>query len=141
MCASQYVYGGVITTDVGLVHGGRCNIVKLVILIIVFYLREVLTLTRCFVSFTYLFNSLNLISNEPITFYQLSECRYGQVGLLTFKPSIKMGNKGDLSNFKYSTVVGARQFGISDTSGLLGFSHPAVSPVKGLKQRKCQFSG
>lgn len=49
---------------------------------------------------------------------------------MKFKPSIKMGNKGDLSNFKYSTVVGARQFGITDTAGLLGFSHPAVSPVK-----------
>lgn len=73
---SGTITGGVITTDVGLVHGGRCNIVKLVILIIMFYLREVHTLTRCFIRYTYLFHSLNLISNEPITFHQLSEFRH-----------------------------------------------------------------
>lgn len=73
---SGTITGGVITTDVGLVHGRRCNIVKLVMLIIMFYLREVHTLTRCFIRYTYLFHSLNLISNEPITFHQLSEFRH-----------------------------------------------------------------
>lgn len=66
---SGTITGGVIMTDVGLVHGRRCNIVKLVMLIIMFYLREVHTLTRCFIRYTYLFHSLNLISNEPITFH------------------------------------------------------------------------
>ncbi len=45
--------------------------------------------------------------------------------LLKFKPSIRMGKKGDLSDFECGMVVGARRAGlsISKTADLLGFSH------------------
>ncbi len=51
--------------------------------------------------------------------------RCGEDDLLKFKPSIRMGKKGDLSDFECGMVVGARRAGlsISKTADLLGFSH------------------
>ncbi len=50
---------------------------------------------------------------------------------LKFKPSIRMGKKGDLSDFERGMVVGARRAGlsISKTADLLGFSHTTISRV------------
>ncbi len=51
--------------------------------------------------------------------------------LQKFKPSIRMGKKGDLSDFERGMVVGARRAGqiISETADLLGFSHTTISRV------------
>ncbi len=51
--------------------------------------------------------------------------------MLKFKPSIRMGKKGDLSYFECGMVVGARRAGpsISKTADLLGFSHTTISKV------------
>ena len=51
--------------------------------------------------------------------------------MLKFKPSIKMGKKGDLSDFERGVVVGARRarLSISETADLLGFSHTTISRV------------
>ncbi len=45
--------------------------------------------------------------------------------LLKLKRSIRMGKKGDLSDFEHGIVVGARRadLSISKTADLLGFSH------------------
>ena len=53
------------------------------------------------------------------------------VNLLKFKSSIRMGKKGDLSDFERGIVVGARQAGlsISKTADLLGFSRTTISRV------------
>ncbi len=75
--------------------------------------------------FRYLFNCLvTQIANQPITWQQLDAFRCGEEGLLKFKPSIRMGKKGDLSDFERGMVVGARWAGmsISKTANLLGFS-------------------
>ncbi len=52
--------------------------------------------------------------------------------MLKLKPSIRLGKKGDLSDFERGMVVGARQTGlsISKTTDLLGFSE------NGPKKRK-----
>ncbi len=57
--------------------------------------------------------------------------RCGEDNLLKFKPSIRMGKKGDLSDFERGMVVGARWAGlsISETPDLLGFSHTTISRV------------
>ncbi len=57
--------------------------------------------------------------------------RCGEDHLLKFKPSIRMGKKGDLSDFERGMVVGARRAGlsISKTSDLLGFSRTTISRV------------
>ncbi len=57
--------------------------------------------------------------------------RCGEDDSLKFKPSIRMGNKGDLSDFERGMVVGARCAGlsISKTADLLGFSHTTISSV------------
>ncbi len=51
--------------------------------------------------------------------------------LLRFKPSVRMGKKGDLSDFERGMVVGARRTGlsISKTADLLGFSRTTISRV------------
>ncbi len=51
--------------------------------------------------------------------------------LLKFKPSIRIGKKGDLSDFKRGMVVGARRAGLSmsKTADLLGFSRTTISKV------------
>ncbi len=51
--------------------------------------------------------------------------------LLKFKPSIRMGKKGDLRDFERGMVVGARWAGlsISKTADLLGFSRTTISKV------------
>ncbi len=56
---------------------------------------------------------------------------YGEDDLLKFKPSIRMGKKGDLSDFECGMVVGARRDGlsISKTAVLLVFSHTTISRV------------
>ncbi len=57
--------------------------------------------------------------------------RCGEDDLLKFKPSIRTGKKGDLSDFERGVVVGARWAGlsISKTADLLGFSQPTISSV------------
>ncbi len=60
---------------------------------------------------------------------QASRC--GEDDLLKFKPSIRMGKKGDLSDFERGMVVGARQAGlsISKIADLLGFPRTNISRV------------
>ncbi len=55
----------------------------------------------------------------------------GEDNLLKFKPSIRMGKKGDLSDFEHGMVVGARQAGlsISKITDLLEFSRRTNSRV------------
>ncbi len=50
---------------------------------------------------------------------------------LKFKPSIRMGTKGDLSDFERGMVVGASRadLSISKIADLLGFSHTTISWV------------
>ncbi len=57
--------------------------------------------------------------------------RCGEDDLLKFKQSIRMGKKGDLSDFERGMVVGDRRAGlsISKTAGLLGFSPATISRV------------
>ncbi len=57
--------------------------------------------------------------------------RCGEDDVLKFKPSIRMGKKGDLSDFERGMVVGARRAGlsISDQADLLGFSLTNMSRV------------
>ncbi len=57
--------------------------------------------------------------------------RCGEDDLLKFKPSIRMGKKGDLRDFERGMVVGVRRTGlsISQTADLLGFSHTTISRV------------
>jgi len=71
------------------------------------------------------------IANQPITWQQLNASRCGEDDLLKFKPSIRMGKKGDLSDFECGMVVGARRAGlsISKTADLLGFSRTTISRV------------
>ncbi len=61
--------------------------------------------------------------------FKASRC--GKDDLLKFKPSIRMGKKGDLSDFEHGMVVGARQacLSISKTADLLGFSGTIISRV------------
>ena len=57
---------------------------------------------------------------------------------------IRMGKKGDLSDFERGMVVGARRAGlsISGTADLLGFSCTTISRVEnGPKKRKYPVSG
>lgn len=51
--------------------------------------------------------------------------------MLKFKPSIRIGKKGDISDFERGMVVGARPAGlsISETVDLLGFSRTTISRV------------
>ncbi len=58
-------------------------------------------------------------------------CRHGQDDVLKFKPSIRMGKKGDLSDSESGMVVGARRAGLSmsETTDLLGFSLATISGV------------
>jgi len=55
---------------------------------------------------------------------------HGQDDPLKVKLSIRMGKKGDISEFEGSMVVGARRAGlnISETDDL-GFSHVTISRV------------
>ncbi len=57
--------------------------------------------------------------------------RCGEDDLLAFKPSIRMGKKGDLSVFERGMIVGARRadLSISKTADLLGFSCTTSSRV------------
>ncbi len=54
-----------------------------------------------------------------------------EYNLLKYKLSIRMGKKGDLSDFERGMVVGARRAGrsISKTADLLGFSCTTISRV------------
>jgi len=58
----------------------------------------------------------------------ISAYRCGKDDLLKFKPSIRMGKKGDLSDFEHGMVVDTRRAGlsISKTADLLGFSHTTI---------------
>ncbi len=57
--------------------------------------------------------------------------RCGEDDLLKFKPSVRMGKKGDLSDFERGMFVGARWVGlsISKTADLQGFSRTTISRV------------
>ncbi len=72
---------------------------------------------------------------------QASRC--GEDDLLKFKPSVRTGKKGDLSDFERGMVVGVRRTGlsISQTADLLGFSHTTISRFteNGPKKRKCSI--
>ncbi len=59
------------------------------------------------------------------------ESRCGEDDLLKFKPSIRTGKKGDLSDYERGMIVGSRWAGlsISETADLLGFSHTTISRV------------
>ncbi len=58
------------------------------------------------------------MAHQPITWQQLNAFRH----FLKFKPSIRMGKKGDLCDFERGMVV-------SKTSDLLGFSRTTISRV------------
>ncbi len=70
------------------------------------------------------------LAPRPIK-YRVSVPIPSEDDLLKFKPSIRMGKKGDLSDFERGMVVGARQAGLSITkiADLLGFSHTTISRV------------
>ncbi len=57
--------------------------------------------------------------------------RCAEDDLLKLKPSIRMGKKGDLSDFERGMFVGDRRAGlsISQTADLLGFSRTTISRV------------
>ncbi len=64
--------------------------------------------------------------------------------LLKFKPSIRTGKKGDLSDFERGMVVGARRAGlsISKTADLLIHTQPSLEFTEnGPKNRKYPVSG
>ncbi len=69
------------------------------------------------------------ITYQPITWQKLNAFRH--LDAEKFKPSIRMGKKGDLSDFECGMVVGARRAGlsISKTADLLGFSRTTISRV------------
>jgi len=74
------------------------------------------------------------ISNQPITWQLLEcikECGPGQDYLLNSKLNVRMGKKGDLSNFESGMVVGARRAGlsISQPAQLLGFTHATLTEI------------
>ena len=48
---------------------------------------------------------LTQTADQPIAWPQLSAFRAGQDNLLKFKPSIRMGKKGDLSDFERGMLV------------------------------------
>ncbi len=68
----------------------------------------------------------------------MAASRCGEEDLLKFKPSIRMGKKGDLSNFECGMVVGARQPGlsISKTADLPGFSRTTISLQRIVRKRE-----
>ncbi len=70
--------------------------------------------------------------------------RCGEDDLLKFKPSVRTGKKGDLSDFEHRIVVGLRRSGlsISKTADLLGFPHSTISRFteNGPKKRKYPMS-
>ncbi len=57
--------------------------------------------------------------------------RCGEDDLLKFKPSIRMGKEGGLSDFERGMFVGPRRAGlsISKTADLLGFSRTTISRI------------
>ncbi len=61
----------------------------------------------------------------------MAATRCGEDDLLKFKPSIRTGKKGDLSDFERGMVVGVRQaeLSISKTADLLGYSCTTISRV------------
>ncbi len=69
------------------------------------------------------------IANQPITWQQLNAC--GHLDVVKIKPSIRMGKKGDLSDFERGMVEGARRsdLSISKTADLLGFSRTTISRI------------
>jgi len=100
----------------------------------------------------YQFNfSLMQLSNQLITWQLLKcikGCGLGQDNLLNSKLNVRMGKKGDLSNFECDMVVGARQAGlsISQSAQLLGFSNTTISSIykwceKGKTSSMRQYSG
>ncbi len=95
---------------------------------------------------TLLGTPVKLLGNNhmPITWQQLNVAsRCGEDDLLKFKPSTRMGNKGDLCDFECGIVVGARQSGlsISKTAYLLGFPRTILGFTEnGPKKRKCPVS-
>ncbi len=70
------------------------------------------------------------IYTYTLTWQQLNAFRHLDVKT-TFKPSIRTGKKGDLSDFERGMVVGVRRAGlsISKIADLLGFSRISISRV------------
>jgi len=58
-------------------------------------------------------------------------CGPGQDNLLNSKLNVRMGKKGDLSNFERGMVFVARRasLNISQSAQLLGFSHTTIARV------------
>ncbi len=71
------------------------------------------------------------IANHMAATQCIQASRCGEDDLLKFKPSIRTGKKGDLSDFERGMVVGDRWAGlsISKTADLLGFSLTSISRV------------
>ncbi len=71
--------------------------------------------------------------------------RCGEDDFLKFKPSKRMGKKGDLSDYERGMVVGGRWAGLnfSKTADLLGFSRTTTLGFteNGPKKRKYPVSG
>ncbi len=67
----------------------------------------------------------------------------GEDDLLKFKPSIRMGKEGDLSDFECGMVVGAKRadMSISKTADLLGFSRTTISRVYRERSEKEKICG
>ncbi len=87
----------------------------------------------------------NTIVNQPITWQQLNAFRHLDVvktTCLSSNLSIRMGKKGDLSDFERGMVVGARRAGlsISKTADLLGFSCTTISRVYRDRSEKEEIS-
>ncbi len=70
------------------------------------------------------------IANQPITWQRLNASRCGEDDLLKFKPSIRMGKKGDLSDWMWNGCWCQTVWsGYSKTADLLVFSHTTISRV------------
>ncbi len=81
-----------------------------------------------------MFNCLvTQIANQLITWQKLNAFKHrcGEDDMQKFKPSIRIGKKGDLSDFERGMVVGARRAGLSfsKTADLLGTSRTTISMV------------
>ncbi len=77
------------------------------IIIIIIITIIINTLTGHFIRYTCSKCLVTQIANQPITWQQLNAFRH--LDLLKFEPSIRMGKKGDLSDFEHGMVVGARR--------------------------------
>ncbi len=96
------------------------------------YLLYIHTLTGHFIRYicSIAWQHKLLISHKAAT-QCIWESRCGEDDFLQFKPSIRMGKKGDLSDFELGMVVGVRRAALSSskTADLLEFPHKTISRV------------